>query len=228
MPNKAISVGFVGTDSYDLLMYLAIMLTVSGKKTLLVDNSCHKALFCCIPVSDRITGMEKEVCYKGMAVRKDTLLDSLEGGYDYILADFGQNLKHKDIKYCTTVFLVTDTGLHNMAAIESFCAAMSNMYVLIRDIPCGMNEKCILKLLNEKGIMGKKSYYFYFDEADREAMAALQYYNNFHYKKLSPAIHHFLKEILPEVFGIEEKQLKLTEKKLKRRRKNACGFLEPC
>ncbi|MGN6711545.1 hypothetical protein [Anaerocolumna jejuensis] len=243
MPNKAASIGFAGTESYDLILYLAVMLTALDKKVLLVDNSCHKALSCCIPVSD-ITGREKEVryegvdllrkkevryeeldirrekeiCYMGVDISKDTPLVTLEGEYDFILMDFGQNISHKDIKACDSLCLVTDTGLHNIAVIEPLKAAVEDIYLLIREIPNGLDENYILKLINEKDIWGKKSFYFYFDEVDKEAMTALQYYNSVSYKKLSPAMKYFLKEISREVFGMNERQVKLAEKELGRRR----------
>ncbi|SHJ79016.1 hypothetical protein SAMN02745136_00865 [Anaerocolumna jejuensis DSM 15929] len=282
MPNKAASIGFAGTESYDLILYLAVMLTALDKKVLLVDNSCHKALSCCIPVSD-ITGREKvvhykgldirrekevryegvdllrekevccegvdllkekevccegvdllrkkdvryeeldirrekEICYMGVDISKDTPLVTLEGEYDFILMDFGQNISHKDIKACDSLCLVTDTGLHNIAVIEPLKAAVEDVYLLIREIPNRLDENYILKLINEKGILGKKSFYFYFDEADKEAMTALQYYNSVSYKRLSPAIKYFLKELSREAFGMNERQVKLAEKKLGRRR----------
>ncbi len=295
MPNKAVNIGFAGTESYDLILYLAVMLTALDKKVLLVDNSCHKALSCCIPVSDipgrekdahyngldvrREKGIrykeldirrekeacyegldirrEKEVCYEGMDIRrekevryegldllrekevryeglnvrrekeiyykgmdfpKDTPLVTLDGEYDFILMDFGQNIGHNDIMSCDSLCLVTDTGLHNIAVIEPLKAAVEDIYLLIREIPNGLDENYILKLINEKEIWGKKSFYFYFDEADKEAMAALQYNNSVSYKKLSPAMKYFLKEILREAFGMNERQIKLAEKKLRRRR----------
>lgn len=213
MPNKAASIGFAGTESYDLILYLAVMLTALDKKVLLVDNSCHKALSCCIPVSD-IAGREKDVHYKGLDVRRDTPLVTLEGEYDFILMDFGQNISHNDIKSCDSLCLVTDTGLHNIAVIEPLKAAVEDTYLLIRELPNGLDENFVLKLINEKEIWGKKSFYFYFDEADKEAMAALQYNNSVSYKKLSPAIKYFLKEISREAFGMNERQVKLAEKKL--------------
>lgn len=256
MPNKAVSIGFAGTESYDLILYLAVMLTALDKKVLLVDNSCHKALSCCIPVSDipgrekdahyngldvrREKGIrykeldirrEKEACYEGLDIRrekeiyykgidfpKDTPLVTLDGEYDFILMDFGQNISHNHIMSCDSLCLVTDTGLHNIAVIEPLKAAVEDIYLLIREIPNGLDENYILKLINEKEIWGKKSFYFYFDEADKEAMAALQYNNSVSYKKLSPAMKYFLKEILREAFGMNERQIKLAEKKLRRRR----------
>lgn len=224
MPNKARYIGFAGTESYDLIMYLAVLLTVSDNKVLLVDNSLERALSLCIPGAVTILA-KKKACYGKLDIRKDTCAETLEGEYDYILIDFGQGAGKEDLKACDTVFLVTDTRLHNMIKIKSLSGVSDNTCLLIRDITEGMEEKYLHKLLQEKGIRERQCYYLYLDEADREMAASLQYYHNFSYKKLSPAIRYFLREALREAFGIEEAQLSLAEKKLKRREWDACGFL---
>ncbi|SHO47036.1 hypothetical protein [Anaerocolumna xylanovorans] len=228
MPSKAKRMGFAGTDSYDLIMYLAVLLIASDKKVLLVDNSLQKALSCCVPPVDMTSVKERKACYRGLDIQKETYMEVMGEEYDYVLADFGQEMNQKALKTCDTVFLVTDTRLHNMTGIEYFRGAWDNTCLLIRDITEGMEEKYIHKLLQEKGIQERRSYYFYFDETDREMAAMLQYYNSFSYKKLSPAIRYFLKDALRGFFGMDEAQLNLAEKKLKRRKWDACGFLGTC
>lgn len=216
MPSKVNYIGFAGTDSYDLILYLAAMLTTSKRKVLLADNSRRKALSFCIPVSGTEGSERKEISYKGMEFRLDMSAEPQEG-WDYVLVDFGQNVNHEGIKACDTLFLVTDTGLHNMAAIEPLGAKFRNIYLLLREIPGGLEENYIHKLLQEKGLEEKKSYYFYLDGGDREAMTALQYNNSLCYRKLSPAVKYFIQDILKEVFELEENEIKLAEKELKRR-----------
>ncbi|BCK00626.1 hypothetical protein [Anaerocolumna chitinilytica] len=216
MPSKANCIGFAGTDSYDLIIYLAAMLTAAKRKILLSDNSCQKALTFCVPLSDAKVRNRTEICYKGINFLQDINLVPSEE-YDFVLADYGNNVNHLGLQGCNTLFLVTDTGLHNIAVIEPLGIQFKNVYLLLREIPEGMKEEYIHKLLQVKGLDEKKSYYFYLDDSDREAMAALQYNNSLSYRELSPSVKFFIWDILQEVFKLGKNEIKLAEKELKRR-----------
>ena len=216
MPSKTNCIGFAGTDSYDLIIYLASMLTAAKRKILLSDNSCQKALTFCIPLSDVKVRNTREICYKGIDFLEDINQVPSEE-YDFVLADYGNNIKHMGLQGCDTLFLVTDTGLHNIDVIEPLGIHFKNVYLLLREIPEGMKEEYIHKLLHVRGLDEKKSYYFYLDDSDREAMAALQYNNSLSYRKLSPSVKFFIWDILQEVFKLKKDEIKLAEKELRRR-----------
>ncbi len=215
MQNEIKTLGFAGIYSYDLIFYLAVLLSTLDKKVLLVDNSPCKALSYCIPAPK---GMEEGTiyCSERLELRKDTNIEKVHDEYDYILIDFGMNLNHKDIMHTDYRFLVADTRIHNLDALTIFSKADQDYYLLVRDIVKGINETYLPMLLEHKGLRGKKNYYLYLEETDSEAGSVLQYYHSYNYKKLSPGIKLLLRELLFEINITDRKTIKEATKKIRK------------
>lgn len=215
MQNEVKRLGFAGGCSYDLIFYLAVYLTAMEKKVLLLDNSPVKALSYCI-TSPR--GMDSKILVYGekLELLKDTSFDKVHEEYDYILTDFGMNLNSEELIHNDYRFLVTDTKMHNIDALQAMNKEDEEYNLIVRDITKGMNEMYLPMLLEHKGLKGKKNYYIYWDEKDNEASSVLQYSHKYNLDKLSPGINIFIREILLEISNTDKKALKTALKKIRR------------
>ncbi len=216
MQSELTTLGFAGGNSYDLIFYIAVFLSALDKKVLLVDNSPCKALSYCIPTPKGMDAEETLTCYERLKLCKDTNIEKSHGEYDYILIDFGMNLDHKNIACIDYRFLVTDTRIHNLDALQIFRKEDQDYYLLVRDIVKGINESYLPMLLDHKGLKGKKNYYLYLDETDSEAGSALQYYHSYNFKKLSPGIKLLIRELLKEINITDIKAIKAATKKIRK------------
>lgn len=249
MQNNFRSIGFLGTDSYDLIIYLAAFLQAMEKKVLLVDNSESRGLQYCIPsrqiqleagslwsaqetyLAEETRGREIYGAEQGepgeKEVNREEQETALEGygaapeeqeSYDYVIFDFGQCTDNPLLAACNDIFLVTDTKLHNIINLKRNTRIHRDYYLLVREITGGVNEKYLPELLKDKGIMGRRHFFLYWDEEDREVMTELQYHHSFSYKRLSPGIQAFLKEVLEVILGFDKKETRLAEKRVRRGR----------
>lgn len=222
MQNNFRSIGFLGTDSYDLIIYLAAFLQAMEKKVLLVDNSESRGLQYCIP--SRQIQLEAGPLWSSPEtyLAEETLGREIYGAeqeaYDYVIFDFGQCTDNPLLAACNDIFLVTDTKLHNIINLKRNTRIHRDYYLLVREITGGVNEKYLPELLKDKGIMGRRHFFLYWDEEDREVMTELQYHHSFSYKRLSPGIQAFLKEVLEVIFGFDKKETRLAEKRVRRER----------
>lgn len=215
---KCKSIGFAGADSYDLIIYLAVFLKALEREVLLIDKSGRNALSFCIQSPEMLKPDNEVVHFRGLDIVTDSDPAAMRAEYDYILTDFGDLVDHPGLAACNNIFLVTDTKYHNLINIKDMSAVYSDYYLLVRDITAGINERYLPQFLINNGLQGIKNFCIYWDEGDREAMTELQYHHYFVYKRLSPGMKEFLKEVLTEILGFGNVELKYAAKKVRRGR----------
>ena len=204
--------GFIGTEKYDVILYLSIFLKELGKKVAMVDLSEDRALATAVPFS-----AEVDTCYFRDSVfynHVDAIEDIVED-VDYVLIDFGFSVKHDLIAACNEIYLVTDTQFyHNKLLKNTVLAEDQARYLLVR---CFFNNKRI----NDVTIMDLKSLFitsrntFSFHDYDTDYQNMIKCQNGLiNFKRISPDLKEFLMIVVATDF--DEKTLRATLKKLER------------
>ena len=118
-------IGFVGTDSTDIVVYLARMINATGKKVGIGDCSIHKSLM-------RTVSLPEELV-KGNGYYKEILILSGEAdneadlnAQDMLLYYFESNINHGYIAQCTDLVLISDMVLSHAQLLKE---------LLVGDIP---------------------------------------------------------------------------------------------
>ena len=125
--------GFIGSDKYDIILYLSQILRTLEYKVLIVDCSESKALTFCIP-EPKID--KSAVLYMREAVQEEKSYYITHQGcefirnlsyeqimekrkeYDYIMIDFGFHQEERMLAACSLVVLCVDQQLQNMIALQ--------------------------------------------------------------------------------------------------------------
>ena len=110
-------IGVIGTDSTDIVVYLARMINATGKKVGIVDCSVHKSLM-------RTVALPEELV-KGNGYYKEILILSGEAdneadlnAQDIVLYYFESNISHAHIAQCTELVFVSDMVLSHAQLLK--------------------------------------------------------------------------------------------------------------
>lgn len=122
-------IGFVGYDSYDLILYLATVLTEMGQRVIVSDSSDLRALSLCIPsLEDWEDG---PVEYFGIEFVQD--LQEEPEDFDWLFIDFGWSGGEQEFQ-CDELYYVTDYKQHNMLGLlDHLVEYESVLGILLRD-----------------------------------------------------------------------------------------------
>lgn len=131
-------VGFFGAYSYDIIMYLARILSLAGKQVLVFDRSTEQEVirmirsvsegdlqlgifhFCGVDVTSRV-------------VLPETM--NLNESYDVVIYDFGGNMCPEEYHSCDTICYVLDMYVHNALRIqETENVAEGKTWMVLRDL----------------------------------------------------------------------------------------------
>ena len=205
-------IGFVGSDKAEIILYLSKILTKLDKRVLIQDLSETKALSYCVNSSSQ--ELEDIITYYQADFTNINELQTMV--YDFILVDFGFNLKHPDIKKCNEIWILTDPQIHHVMALKDLKLEKEQKRILIiKDYVHGkITPKYIMKELEEVSI-ASDPYKIYWDQEDWKQAVNCQYNNMAFFDKLSLEYLDLFAEQLEES-GITKKQLKKAFKRVGR------------
>lgn len=106
--------GFVGIESYDLILLLAQAIKMTGTPVTIADVSYDRSLQYAVPdLTSDTTTQFSDITYLS---QKDLSLPQATGSY--LLIYFGKNPVQGLLQKCSDVFLVTDYQKHNISFIR--------------------------------------------------------------------------------------------------------------
>lgn len=108
----AIKAGFFGAPCYDLINYVARILTQMNKSILMIDLSTDQSLTCSVPLPDTYDGSEFD--YRDVTFCLDEP-EYMGMDYEVILYYFGVNLE--EIRPVDYAFCITSAELHVIADV---------------------------------------------------------------------------------------------------------------
>lgn len=197
---KGKKVAFIGTDKYEILLYLSRILYHLNKKVLLVDFSETKALTESIPIPNLLHESTTYLDYRGIDFIKgrNYSLD-MEKNYDYILFDLGFRKEVLEVLSYDEILYVTDLQLHNAKRIGAIKGKRSNSrQIVIKDVlPCKVTPEYILEQIDES-MNWKNIYIIDQDDLDTKLKLHSQYNQRFYFHKLSKSMKTFLIDIILE------------------------------
>lgn len=208
-------IGFLGIEKYDILIYLAKLLSADGKKVLIVDNNSNEALSSCVNIPSGLNPEKEVVTTKDKDFVKNQRVAKYEKRYDYILVDFGLSALHPDIDLCSSLLLVCDKQFHNQKIMQNIRKQLKQrsegIYLVIRDVdPEGHYENL------EEGLKFAGCFFLDFDIVDRKKMLMLQYGREIKLSNISYQYKELLEKIMVGILCIEKKDYEKVLRKLKR------------
>ncbi|MDF2473833.1 MAG: hypothetical protein K0R21_1615 [Anaerocolumna sp.] len=212
-------IGFVGSDKYELILYLSRILYHLGKKVLLVDYAENEALLQSITVPETLKEDTSYIDYRGIDfIQGKYFRFKMKQEYDYILMDFGYIMDNEGMLRCSKVIFVTDLQLHNLKRIKNIeYVENEDKCLVIKDVfQCKIKPEYII---NQIGFPIDKNQIFilYQDSVDLKYKVSSQYDHKFTFHKLSKPTQCFLKDITKMMDNqLEEKDINLAYKKAER------------
>lgn len=206
-------IGFVGSDKYDILLYISKILCQLGQRILLVDYSESRALTYSIPTPHgervfytvreedclryQVKGPQEEdpISYQGfdfvIEPMYDTLL-KLRGNYDIILIDFGFQVYSKLITSCELIYLCSDAQLHHIMQLKPLKLLEEEIkdkcYLLYRQVyDCKIHASYLLDEL-DFDLESDHIYTYYEDLVDMKYCIDSQYNHTYHFMKISKGL----------------------------------------
>ncbi|NLJ89320.1 MAG: hypothetical protein GX323_00350 [Clostridiales bacterium] len=212
-------IGFVGSDKYEIILYLSRILYHLQKRVLLVDFSETRALTQSIPIPNLLRERDIYLEYRGVDfVRGGGYQVDMEKEYDYVFLDFGYNHNLLNSITCDSIVYVTDLQFHNAKRLNiTNKHEGSHKYIVIKDVfMCKVTPDYILSELNQ-GATIKNVYIIEQDILDIKIKTNSQYSQKFNFEKLSKSMKTFLKDILIEFdANIDKIQIQSAYKKAER------------
>jgi hypothetical protein len=212
-------IGFVGSDKYELILYLSRILYHLNKKVLLVDYAENEALLQSITIPETLKENNNYISYRGIDfIQGKYFTWKMKQEYDYILMDFGYLLAHEGMLRCSKVIFVTDLQLHNLKRIKNMeYVEDEDKCLVIKDVfQCKIKPEYIISQI---GFPVKKDNIFilYQDSVDLKSKVSCQYDHKFAFTKLSKPTRCFLKDFTRMIANhFEEKEINLAYKKAER------------
>lgn len=213
------TIGFIGSDKYEILLYLSRILYHLNKKVLLVDFSETMALTQSIPIPLALAESETYLEYRGIDfIKGRNYYLNMNKEYDYVLFDFGYNHSILSSIYCNSIVYVTDLQLHHAKRLNITNKKGSQKnFIIIKDVfPCKITPDYILNELNPK-VNIENIYIIEQDALDIKVKIHSQYNQTFYFDKLSKSMKTFLKDIILQIDeNLDKIQLQSAYKKAER------------
>lgn len=205
-------IGFLGLDSYDVIIFLARFLTSLGEKVLIKDYSQLGGLSYCIPTPVSLNPEKEVISFRDIDYIKSESNLNLEEEYSFILIDFGLHTKHETIKQCENLYLLTDLQQHNIDYFLNMEVSDISVYFLLKNYFNASNIKSFREYLNEKEFIVKNCYMYPSSERDLENKVLLQYSGDMKWKSLTKQMKELLYSILIETLSFSEKEVVKSKK----------------
>jgi hypothetical protein len=187
-------IGFIGIDTYDIILYLARICCNYNEKVLLVDNSLSKSLFLCIPNLAELNSNIGYIDYLGVDFTTIAAENINSCEYDKVFIYYGLHNTNSDYSICNNYILVSDIQLHTLLAINEIEIDSSKVInIIMKDVyEVMIPDNKVLALLNLTGEV--KIYTHYLDAWDIKYRVVCQEQNLTSFHKIS----NYLKEYLFE------------------------------
>ncbi len=215
------TIGFVGSDKYEIILYLSRILYHLKKKVLLVDFSETRALTQSIPIPQVLRESETYLEYRGVDFIKGNNFNlKMVNEYDYVFLDFGYNKSELSKIPCDNIVYVTDLQFHNAKRLNiNKDYGVENNIIVIKDVfQCKITPEYLLNELNPKTNI-KMIYIIEQDGLDIKLRINSQYSQTVSFDRLSKSMKIFLKDILLEFDeNLEKIQIQSAYKKAERGR----------
>lgn len=194
MSNKVY--GFVGVESYDLILALGRTLAVLNCKVLLLDKSSDSTLMY-TATEDVQSGSEVDY-YNMSMVCKKPVVECEPDRYDYIFINFGRTSNDEDLARCDEIYLVTDYQLSSVLGVASVpIAADQSRFAIFRDRIDGRIDLDYAVLRLEcQNITENNVYYLEDGPQDLANRVACQYDSVFYFDGMSSTIRDFILSVL--------------------------------
>lgn len=194
-------IGFVGIEKYDIIYYLASVISALNKSVLVVDSSDEESLKTTIPT---IFLEENDVFhYKNMDVVLDPKTTSVDfNSYDYVLIDFGFDVKNKTLITMNEIYMVTDLQMHHAHEFKDLELGLyQERFLIVRDsLKYKSIDRYILQEFDSKSIGLHNSFALRLDEQDKLRMLDCMYNDSFKFNDISSSFQNLLYAILsPDV-----------------------------
>lgn len=191
---------FVGYESYDLIFYLARVLSILGNTVAVVDHSRRRDVIRCFTDSEDDTLVD----YDGITVIADNTDFS---DFDYVLASYGNDWDGK-IRFFDDVFFVTDYQKHNIEALRNIPVTDDQyLFLVIRDrISTKITADYVTQMLGEYGFDSEGVLTLEDSDDDLNNKLLIQYNSVKKTKRFSPSITQFIITVLESDF--DEKGIK--------------------
>lgn len=204
---------FVGVECYDIIIYMARILSAKKSSVLIVDNSESKSLAVCVP-----GGFEASprtlVDYKGITLVKD-LMNIPSNKFDVVLVYYGRHGKFV-AQNSTETFIVLDYQKHSaLSILDTEYPDDVPVTVIYRDQAfTKITKDAIVTYLEELDFQIDDSLYVEDTAEDIENRVLCQY--NF-FQPFS-TISASMQELICELLDISDKELKAYLKATAKRR----------
>lgn len=200
-------IGFLGLDSYDLILYLAGYLNNLGQKILIADYSIYGGLSYCIPSPVSLNPDKERIRYKDIDFIRYNNESIREEEYHYILIDFGWNINYKGIFTCDFLYITTDLQQQNMNRILDMNLADIEVYILIKNFFHMNNITTVKGYLLENNFTCKDCYLYPSSQKDMENMVMLQYYHDIKINNISRQLRNLIETMLIAHLAFDEKEV---------------------
>lgn len=164
-------VGFFGSDSYDLVHFLARVLQQLGKRVLIADRTEDKVMMLTVPVAEAAPIVD----YRGIAFTGEPV-DVVNSEYDYIFLYYGFDCQQIS-EVIEESYFVTDCQMQSIQKLKHLTLQENQFRALV--IRNSVPERDIMNYVNlelEHLEFGEENVYTLpFNQADISAMLAVQY-----------------------------------------------------
>lgn len=198
-------IGFVGVDKYDIIHYLANILTVLNKSVLVVDSSLYGSITYTMP---SIYRQEHGIFnYRNFDVVLHPDLSMIDfTPYDFVLVDFGFDVHNGDIMRMHEVYMVTDMQMHNVLRFKELeLWPYQERFLVVRDIVRLRSiDNYIIEEFLDKSVGPDNTFAVHLDESDKIKMLDCMYNTTYKFKELSESMRSLLYGIVSPYFKEKE------------------------
>lgn len=202
------TIGFVGIDKQDLLIYLASILCCLGYKVAVFDHSHKGLLQYCIPESE---GDFDKVTYRGIDYQFSKPVKERDCElYDVILVDMGEWTGADYIAGLDNLYLVTDSSrYHTEKYIELLLDLKKRIHVIFKNMcDCKINRQYLIELMKRNKVLLGKTYEIRLDPLDYEYEIRMHYEPYQEFKSLSKDYESLLCALVSEITGVDIQGIK--------------------
>lgn len=188
-------IAYVGTESFDIILYLSRILQKMDHKVLLVDHSETEALTHSFPQIPGINPDSGCITFRKVDFTKERIEEDSIKHYDDILIDCGMDYPKIDFSFLTKIVYVTDMFEFNMTRISRlnyFEQLPVESALLIRNATgAKITTPYILTRIN-KNIREDLVTVLCRDDVDYENSLMCHYDKVFHFKRISYMLKSYL------------------------------------
>jgi hypothetical protein len=207
MSTKPHLIGFIGLDSYDLILFLAKYLENLGQSVLIADYSKFGRLSYCIPAPVSLNPKTDLIRYNNMDFLRHDYESFQREEYNYILIDFGWDISQEVIHSCDFLYIITDLQQQNMEHILHMNLPNISVYILLKNFFHINNRNNAKDYFVENHFNFKKCYLFPTSVKDLENMIMLQYYHDIKLHKVTKPLRNLIHTILIDNLDFDEKEV---------------------